>query len=88
MSVESWHHLYQQPNPDEPDWLSAYPRRFIRYCEVGCNISLLVDCTDDSAMMFIDDPNVSDSVKPLNQSLDRWLNDWISKQPWPRDTYA
>ena len=88
MSVESWHRLYQQPNSEDRDCLKAYPRHFIRYCEVGCNISLLVDCTNNSAMMFIDDPNAADAVRPLNESLECWLSNWISSNPWPSERYT
>jgi hypothetical protein len=89
MSVESWHRLYH--DKAECPQLEGYPERFIRYCEVGCNISICVDCTTDVARLFMDDPNLGDDptkfLVPMEQTLDVWLQEWLDRKPWPRRRY-
>ena len=87
MSVESWHRLYQTENVRARQ--PAYPERFIRFCEVGCNISICVDCTLDSGALFTDDPN--DSQNPLqrmDETVEQWLWRWLIEKPWPTTIYS
>lgn len=92
MSVESWHRLYQEQNDEQGrTWRAAYPAQFIRYCEVGCNISIGIDCSSDAAMLFEDDPNRSDNnaecVVPMNVTLEVWLWKWLNENRWPTKRY-
>ena len=84
MSVESWHQLYHDEYQES---LDHYPRQFIRYCEVGCNISVCVDCTTRHGQVFIDDPNIEPAIQYQNQSVIEWLELWLEK-PWPTTKYA
>ena len=86
MSVESWHRLYHDPK-EASDLSPEFPDRFIRYCEVGCNIAICVDCTSPAGLLFMDDP-MANSVKPLNETVEQWLIDWLDKAPWPETTYS
>ena len=84
MSAESWHTLYHE---DAGQRVLAYPERFIRYCESGCNISVCVDCTTDMARMFVDDPNVDSPIQYNGLTVQEWLENWLAR-PWPTDKYA
>ncbi|WP_145177955.1 SMI1/KNR4 family protein [Gimesia aquarii] len=86
MSVESWHKLYHTSNDDNQ--LATFPNHFIRYCEVGCNISICVDCTSESGYLFLDDPNASDPIQPMGVTLEEWLLQWLSSNPWPKQMYS
>lgn len=86
MSVESWHRLFQDPQ-EMGDTLSGFPERFIRYCEVGCNIALCVDCTTPEGWLFKDDP-MANEVKALNETVEQWLIRWLDEIPWPETFYA
>ncbi len=96
MSVESWHWLdhnaddYESPERMEQS-LARFPPKFIRYCEVGCNIEICVDCTSDSGAMFVADPNTADhfeAIVPLHQTAEEWLWQWLNEEPWPELEYA
>lgn len=91
MSVESWHRMYQEQNDEQGRlWRAAYPKQFIRYCEVGCNISIGVDCTTDAGHLFTDDPNLSENfaecVVPMKETIEEWLWKWLD-EPWPKIRY-
>lgn len=92
MSVESWHRMYaSESGPEIEAWRAGCPRHFIRYCEVGCNISIGIDCTTEAAMLWVDDPNLSENpaecMKPMNLSLEEWLRQWLDDFPWPTTRY-
>lgn len=84
MSVESWHNLY---NGEADTRLMGYPERFVRYCEAGCNICICIDCSNELAQVFVDDPNADSPIQYQNQTIEEWLAIWLSK-PWPTDKYA
>lgn len=95
MSVESWHALdhsaadYASPGRMRES-LARYPERFIRYCEVGCNITICVDCTTDAGKVFVADPSGPgqlDVLTPLADSVEQWLWDWLD-EPWPATEYV
>lgn len=87
MSVESWHRLYRDEH--FVNETVAYPSRFIRFCEVGCNISICVDCKSQAGSLFIDDPNKSsDQIEPMKQSIEEWLWEWLNRTPWPDKLYS
>jgi len=91
MSVESWHRWFREDHsPEGQSWLAARPRQLIRYCEVGCNISICIDCTTDTGTLFQDDPNLSqdpmESLVPMPETLEEWLWKWLA-EPWPATKY-
>gem|GEM_PF-4912153 len=86
MSVESWHQLFQDPN-EMGNRLAGFPKHFIRYCEVGCNIAICVDCTSSEGLLFMDDP-MANEVTPMNQTVEQWLTDWLDRAPWPETMYS
>ncbi len=86
MSVESWHQLYRDPK-EAGDLSGEFPDRFIRYCEVGCNIAICVDCTSPAGRLFMDDP-MANAVKPMNETVEQWLTRWLDKAPWPETMYS
>ncbi len=96
MSVESWHWLDHNVEEYESrqrmeEVLSRLPARFIRYCEVGCNITICVDCTSEVGQMFVADPNAGDryeELTPLHQTVEEWLWSWVNDEPWPEIEYA
>jgi hypothetical protein len=81
-SVLEWDGVYRC----EDWWVHAprpaYPRHFIRLNEVGCNISVLVDCTTEEAWLLRDDPNSDTPLTPFQQTLEQWLS-----RPWPAEMY-
>ncbi len=86
MSVESWHRLHHDPK-ECGDWLADFPDRFIRYCDVGCNITLCVDCMSPAGLLFMDDP-MAKVVKPMNETVEQWLTRWLDEVPWPETMYS
>ena len=87
MSVKSWHRLYHEGIDEHR--LAGLPVQFIRYCEVGCNISICVDCSSESGTLFVDDPNdTATPLKFMQHSIEEWLWEWLDKQPWPTEVYS
>ena len=92
MSVEGLHAYFQRDtSPEGQAWLAACPRHFIRYCEVGCNISVCVDCTTETGALFLDDPNLgedqADCIRLMPESLEEWLWKWLNENEWPSTPY-
>ena len=91
MSVEAWTELYRrEAEEDGPRHGPAYPPKSIRFCEEGCNISYWLDCSTESARVFIDDPNEYGEGyehKTAAETLKQWLAEWLD-QPWPTELYA
>lgn len=86
MSVESWHKL--DHDPSEPNvTLDQLPEHFIRYGDVGCNITLCVDCTSPEGWLFRDDP-MEDEVVPMHETVEQWLTKWLDQESWPQLKYA
>lgn len=86
MSVESWHKLDHDPR--EPnEMLDQLPKHFIRYADVGCNITLCVDCTSPEGWLYRDDPMAGEIV-PMNVTVQQWLIDWLEQTPWPQEMYG
>ncbi len=77
MSVESWHKLDYAPS-DPNDMLDQLPKHFIRYGDVGCNITICVDCTSPDGWLYRDDP-MADEIVPVNVTVEQWLNDWLDQ---------
>lgn len=96
MSVESWNWLDHNADEYDPptkmeESLSRFPAKFIRYCEVGCNINICVDCTSDNGQVFITDPNTEEPFEKiirLDQTVVEWLWNWVNNEPWPETKYA
>lgn len=91
MSVESWHRMYQEQNDERAElFRAACPKHFIRFCEVGCNISIGIDCTTEAGRLFTDDPNLSQNfdecVVPMEETIEEWLWKWLD-EPWPTTRY-
>lgn len=91
MSVESWHRLYCDEKECPPELMTHYPEKFVRYCEIGCNGSICVDCTTQAGILFKDDPLASDisaeCLTPLDETLEQWLWSWLDDSPWPKAKY-
>jgi SMI1/KNR4 family protein SUKH-1 len=92
MSVEAWYRLYRQERENDrpPGYWQHSPDPSIRFCEVGCGISICLDCTTDEGRVFMDDPNLgqeaSECLLPLADSVAQWLSDWLER-PWPEGRY-
>lgn len=88
MSVEAWTQLHRRET--EEDVVRHRPSKSIRFCEEGCNISYWLDCTTESARVFIDDPNRFGNdylFETAAETLEQWLTDWLDK-PWPTELYS
>ena len=92
MSVEAWYRLYRQEREKDepPGYWQYWPEPSIRFCEVGCNTLICVDCTTDEGRVFMDDPNLGRDARecllPVADSVAQWLSDWLQK-PWPETGY-
>ncbi|MGV3722236.1 MAG: SMI1/KNR4 family protein [Actinomycetota bacterium] len=92
MSVEAWLRFYRQEREknEPPGYWRHWPEPSIRFCEVGCNISICVDCATDQGRVFMDDPNRGEDPRdcflPVADSVEEWLLEWLEK-PWPEEKY-
>jgi hypothetical protein len=93
MSVEAWYRFYQaeRETGEPPGYWEQWPDPSIRFCEVGCSISICIDCTTDAGRVFMDDPNLGvdprECLVPVADTLAEWLVEWLEK-PWPAERYA
>ena len=92
MSVEAWYRFYQweRQHDEASGYWQHWPEPSIRFCEVGCNISICIDCSTDAGRVFKDDPNLGDApdcLIPAADSVEEWLSEWL-EEPWPEQRYA
>lgn len=89
MSLEGWYRVdYGQW--DDSTLPECWPKRFLRVCEVGCNIFIGVDCSTPDGRVIMYDPNLGkddrDCFVTVADSVAAWLSNWLDERPWPNST--
>lgn len=71
---------FSESNPDDPAWI--WPQNLLPICHWGCAIYSCIDCSTQTANMFVWDPNMwaagdpRKAIRPVGRDLSSWLSAW------------
>lgn len=90
MSIEGWRRWYFEKESIRSE-IPDYPPTGLEWCELGCNISIHLDCATTDGRLFRMDPHrgdgPSDWLVTLPESPVEWLWTWLRTAAWPLKRY-
>lgn len=82
MTVVGLHHVFLGRDPDDPTW--QWNEDWLPFCHWGCGIYSIVDARAPYPVSYVDPGSkdigapMSSIVLPHKDTLDQWLDDWMS----------
>ncbi len=90
MSIEGWRRWYFEKE-SILDEIPDYPVAALEWCELGCNITIHLDCSTEAGRLFRMDPHRGDGPRDwlvdLPETPVEWLWSWLRAEPWPLNRY-